>query len=90
MPFNRDNLVPLDEGKTGKADDIQLIPKGTVVHYRGFPFELIEDTPARGGTGIARADSMLKELHRCAERNRAKLEAQVLAETGSLDSLRPQ
>ena len=46
MPFNRDNLVPLDEGKTGRADDIQVIHKGTILHYKGFPFELIEDIRA--------------------------------------------
>ena len=67
MPFN---LPPL-----GRADDIQVIPRGTMMYYKGFPFELIEDVRAKSSQSIYRVDQIKAELSRVAEENRMRFEA---------------
>lgn len=81
MPFN---LPPL-----GQATDIQVIPRGTILHYRGIPFELIEDVRAMSGMSIARVDAARAELTRCAQENATRWAAEAMMADRDTESQSP-
>ncbi len=81
MPFN---LPPL-----GQATDIQVIPRGTILHYRGIPFELIEDVRAMSGMSIARVDAARAEFTRCVQENQSKIAAEAVMAALDTESQSP-
>lgn len=62
----------------GQATDIQVIPRGTILHYRGVPFELVEDVRAMSGLSIARVDAVKTEFTRCVQENQSLLAAEAV------------
>jgi hypothetical protein len=83
MAFELPDLPP-----AGRADDIQVIPRGTMMYYKGYPFELIEDVQAKSGVSIYRVDQIKDYLHNVAEINRMKFAA-MEAEAVEDNSERP-
>ena len=51
-----------DERRLGLATDVQTIPKGTMMYYRGYPFQIMEDVLAQSSISIARADDIETQM----------------------------
>jgi len=63
MSSPKTQLTSLKLPPLGQPDEIQVIPRGTILRYKGFSYELIEDVRAKGSASIARADATIEAMH---------------------------